>query len=112
MYLHGGIADQLVKAGKVEEIGKIVQGFKSAGIMGGIGSHLLDTARACNSAGLDADFYMMTINRVNYDCSEAAEVGIFMRSIKKPWIAFKVLGAGRASREGSGSSSSSAIDCR
>jgi hypothetical protein len=38
---------------------------------------------------------MMTINRVNYYSSEAAEVGIFMRSIKKPWIAFKVLGAGR-----------------
>jgi hypothetical protein len=95
MYLHGGIADQLVKAGKVDEIAKIVDGFKSVGLMGGVGSHLLDTARACNSGGVNPDFFMMTINRVNYYCSEAAEVGIFMRSIKKPWIAFKVLGAGR-----------------
>jgi hypothetical protein len=63
--------------------------------MGGIGAHLIDTSRACVTAGLDPDFFMMTINRVNYYCSEAAEVGIFMRSIKKPWIAFKVLGAGR-----------------
>ena len=95
VYLHGGIADGLVKAGKVDEIGEIVEGFKKVGIMAGIGAHLLDTARASVQAKVDPDFYMMTINRVNYYCSEAAEVGIFMRSIKKPWIAFKVLGAGR-----------------
>jgi hypothetical protein len=95
VYLHGGVADRLVKDGKVEEIGEIVEGFKKVGIMAGIGAHLLDTARACVSARIDPDFYMVTINRVNYYCSEAAEVGIFMRSIKKPWIAFKVLGAGR-----------------
>jgi hypothetical protein len=95
VYLHGGVADRLVKEGKAEEIGEIVEGFKKVGIMAGIGAHLLDTARACVRARIDPDFYMMTINRVNYYCSEAAEVGIFMRSIKKPWIAFKVLGAGR-----------------
>jgi len=95
VYLHGGIADGLVKAGKVDEIGEIVEGFKKVGIMAGIGAHQLDTARACVGARIDPDFYMVTINRVNYYCSEAAEVGIFMRSIKKPWIAFKVLGAGR-----------------
>jgi hypothetical protein len=95
MYLHGGVADNLVKAGKVEEIAQIVEGFKKTGIVAGIGAHMLDTARACTQARLDPDFFMMTINRVNYYCSEPAEVGIFMRSIKKPWIAFKVLGAGR-----------------
>jgi len=95
VYLHGGVADGLVKAGKVDEIGEIVEGFKKVGIMAGIGAHQLDTARASVQAKIDPDFYMVTINRVNYYCSEAAEVGIFMRSIKKPWIAFKVLGAGR-----------------
>lgn len=95
VYLHGGVADGLVKAGKVDEIGEIVEGFKKSGIMAGVGAHLLDTARASVQAKIDPDFYMMTINRVNYYCSEAAEVGVFMRSIKKPWIAFKVLGAGR-----------------
>jgi hypothetical protein len=95
VYLHGGVADKLVKDGKVDEVGQIVEGFKKVGIMAGIGAHMLDTARACVEARIDPDFYMVTINRVNYYCSEAAEVGIFMRSIKKPWIAFKVLGAGR-----------------
>jgi hypothetical protein len=95
VYLHGGVADSLAKEGKADEIGEILEGFKKVGIMAGVGAHLLDTARACVQAGIDPDFYMVTINRVNYYCSEAAEVGIFMRSIKKPWIAFKVLGAGR-----------------
>ena len=94
-YLHGGVADQLVKNGKVDEIGEIVEGLKKLGIMAGIGAHVLDTARACVHARIDPDFYMVTINRVNYYCSEAAEVGAFMRTIRKPWIAFKVLGAGR-----------------
>lgn len=95
VYLHGGVADDLRKAGKAEEIGEIVEGFKKLGIMAGVGAHQLDTARACVQNRIDPDFYMVTINRVNYYCSEAAEVGIFMRSINKPWIAFKVLGAGR-----------------
>jgi hypothetical protein len=95
VYLHGGVADSLAKEGKTDEIGEILEGFKKVGIMAGVGAHLLDTARACVQARIDPDFYMVTINRVNYYCSEAAEVGIFMRAIKKPWIAFKVLGAGR-----------------
>ena len=57
VYLHGGVADGLVKAGKVDEIGEIVEGFKKVGIMAGIGAHLLDTARACVQARIDPDFY-------------------------------------------------------
>jgi len=95
VYLHGGVADDLVKHGKAHEVGEIVEGFKKLGLMAGCGAHQLDTARACVQNKVDPDFYMVTINRVNYYCSEAAEVGSFMRSIKKPWIAFKVLGAGR-----------------
>jgi hypothetical protein len=95
VYLHGGVADDLVKHGKAGEVGEIVEGLKKLGLMAGVGAHQLDTARACVQSRIDPDFYMVTINRVNYYCSEAAEVGIFMRSIKKPWIAFKVLGAGR-----------------
>jgi hypothetical protein len=95
VYLHGGVADDLRKAGKSDEIGEIVEGLKKLGLMAGVGAHQLDTARACVQHRVDPDFYMVTINRVNYYCSEAAEVGIFMSSIKKPWIAFKVLGAGR-----------------
>ena len=97
VYLHGGVADQLVKAGKVDEIGEIVEGFKKVGIMAGIGAHMLDTARACNHARIDPDFYMVTINRVNYYCSEAAEVGIFMQIDQEALDCLQ--GSGRRPRE-------------
>lgn len=95
MYLHGGVSDGLVKKGKVEEIGRVVEGIRNTGLVAGIGAHLLGTVRACVEAKLDPDFYMVTVNRVNYYCSQAAEVSEFMKSIRRPWIGFKVLGAGR-----------------
>ena len=95
MYLHGGVSDGLVKKGKVNEIGRAVDGMRKTGLVAGIGAHLLATIRACSEAQLDPDFYMVTVNRVNYYCSQAAEVSEFMKGIMKPWIGFKVLGAGR-----------------
>jgi hypothetical protein len=95
IYLHGGVSDDLVKAGKVEEIGRILHGFRQAGLMAGVGAHLLVTVEESEKARLDPDFYMFTVNRVNYYSSPAADVAAFMKDIKKPWIGFKVLGAGR-----------------
>ncbi|HUJ22319.1 MAG TPA: hypothetical protein VLX58_12385 [Bryobacteraceae bacterium] len=95
IYLHGGVSDNLVKKGQVEEIGRAVEGMRKTGLVAGIGAHLLATVRSCHEAGLDPDFFMVTVNRVNYYCSDAADVAGFMGKIKKPWIGFKVLGAGR-----------------
>jgi hypothetical protein len=95
VYLHGGVSDGLAKEGKIEEIGKVVEGIRKLGLIAGIGAHLLATTQACVQAKLDPDFYMLTINRVNYYSSPVAEKAEFMQTIKKPWIGFKVLGAGR-----------------
>ncbi len=95
MYLHGGVCDDLVKKGKVEAIGRAVAGFRAAGLTAGIGAHLLGTVQACEQARLDPDFYMFTVNRVNYYASPAGEVADFMKGLRMPWIGFKVLGAGR-----------------
>jgi putative N-acetylmannosamine-6-phosphate epimerase len=56
---------------------------------------LIATTRQCVQAKLDPDFYMVTINRVNYYTSPPAETAELMKTIQKPWIGFKVLGAGR-----------------
>jgi len=95
IYLHGGVSDTLVEQGKVAEIGRVIEGIRKAGLIAGVGAHLLATVRACQGAQLDPDFYMFTVNRVNYYASPPAEVDAFMKAIKKPWIGFKVLGAGR-----------------
>jgi len=95
IYLHGNVSDNFVKDGKAEEIGRILHGFRQAGLMAGVGGHLIGTAQGSEKAKLDPDFYMITINRVKYYSSPGAEVGEFMKTVKKPWIGFKVLGAGR-----------------
>ena len=95
IYLHGGVSDKLVKTGKTEEIGQVVAGIKQTGLLAGIGAHELPTVQACVRAGLDPDFYMFTINKMSYRSSNPADVAVFMKSIEKPWIGFKVLGAGR-----------------
>jgi len=95
IYLHGNVSDNFVKEGKAEEIGRILHGFRQAGLAAGIGAHYLATVQACAKAGLDPDFFMVTINRKEYYSSPAGGVADFMKTIRKPWIGFKVLGAGR-----------------
>ncbi len=95
IYLHGNVSDNFVKQGKAEGIGRILNGFRQAGLIAGVGAHLLATVEGSEKAQLDPDFYMFTINRMNYYSSAPAEIAAFMKNIKKPWIGFKVLGAGR-----------------
>ncbi len=95
VYFHGGRADSAVSDGKVEMIGEYVEGMKKTGILGGVGAHKLETIKAVVEAGIEPDFYMYTVNTVGYLSSDPAEIESYMSKLKKPWIAFKVLGAGR-----------------
>ena len=67
---------------------------------------------ACEKAKLDVDFYQKTLHTQDYPtaqrpeetgefgsydnawCHNAEEVIEFMKTVKKPWIAFKVMAAG------------------
>jgi hypothetical protein len=126
-YIHGGVADSFVKAGKVELLGKAVEYIKQNGAIAGIAGHLLQVPIAIEKAGIDVDFYMKTLNSGNYwtagpklieeqdwvpdpekevipEYKERTHDNIwsttpqqtieFMNNIKKPWIAYKILGAG------------------
>ncbi|HUU29028.1 MAG TPA: hypothetical protein VM123_14565 [archaeon] len=95
VYLHGGVSDGLVRKGQVDEIGKAVEGIKKAGLFAGVGGHRLETVKASEEAGLNPDFYMYTVNKVSYVSSDPEEIQAYMKTIKQPWIGFKVLGAGR-----------------
>ena len=95
IYFHGGVSDKLVEEGKVDQIGETVEGFKKAGIFGGVGAHKLETIKAVEKAGIDSGFYMFTVNKGDYLSSHPVEIETFMKGIAKPWIGFKVLGAGR-----------------
>lgn len=117
-FIQGGIADRWVKAQRVDLIDKTVSFIKQNGLIAGVGGHSLEVPRACEKAGIANDFYMKTFHSPDYWSfnpdnvdfgpfhveSEKAHDNLwdtrpdetmkFMRKVKKPWIAYKVLAAG------------------
>jgi hypothetical protein len=123
VYVQGGVADKAVRDGKVEELGEALEYIKKQGTPGGLGAHSLETVKVCVKAGFDPDFWVKTVHPDNYwsatpkehrevfdvigpaqkdhnmfhdnmYCINPQETIEYMRSLKKPWIAFKVLAAG------------------
>jgi hypothetical protein len=93
-FMQGGIGDQLVADGRMDLIGKIIEFVKQNGMVAGVGSHSLDVPRAVEKEALDPDFYFKTFNNVGYNSQSPQEIADLMKTVQKPWIAFKVLGAG------------------
>ncbi len=105
-YIQGGVGDKFTKDKRVDLLGEAYEYIKDHGVVAGLGAHSLDVIVACEKAGLKPDFYMKTLNSKNYWSagiqprhdsvwSETPEQTVkFMHDVKKPWIAFKVLGAG------------------
>jgi hypothetical protein len=106
VYIHGGVGDSFVREGRVDLIAKAVQYIKQQGVVGGAAAHLTETLKAYQAANVNPDFYMKTLNSQSYwsagimprhdsAWSETPEETIaLMRETNKPWIAYKVLGAG------------------
>jgi len=100
-YMMGGIADAFFKEGRIDLIGEVVSFIKQNGLIAGVGSHSLDVPKAVEQQRINPDFYLKTLNAVRYESQDPAEIAAFMKTVKKSWIAFKVLGAGRMKpREG------------
>jgi hypothetical protein len=110
-YIHGGVCDGLVETNRLDLIAKGIEHIKSKGLVAGIAGHSVNVPIACESAGLSPDFYMKTLNAKNYWTAgimprndsvweETPEITIdFMKTVKRPWIAYKVLGAGAIAPE-------------
>jgi len=114
IYIQGGVADNWVKHGRIDLLGKAVDFIKQNGLVAGIGGHAIQVPQAVEKAGIEVDFYMKTLHRDDYwsasPKAERPEFGLpqhdnmwstrpdetiaFMKTVKKPWIAFKVLAAG------------------
>jgi len=105
-YLQGGVADDFTARGRIDLIATAVECMKEHGVIAGIGAHMLDVVVACEEAKLNPDFYMKTLNSKSYWSAgpmprhdsvwaeTPPETIEFMKKVNKPWIAFKVLGAG------------------
>lgn len=113
IYLWGVHSDALVVQEKFDLIAKVVELPKEFGVPSGVGAHLLDVVKACEKRGIKADFYIKTFHHHNYPtgpkpeqlqrpysefpgywCREPQETAEVMKTVQKPWIAFKVMAAG------------------
>ena len=113
IYLWGVHADALVAAGKMDLVAKAVELPKQYGVPSGVGGHSLDVVKACEEHGIKADFYIKTFHHHSYPtgpkpdeitgpynefpgywCANPKETAEFMKTVRRPWIAFKTMAAG------------------
>lgn len=119
LYVWGVAGDQLVRAGAVDRLRKAVEMAKASGLPVGVGGHSLLVPMACEQAQVPCDFYVKTLHSDDYPsatpkplrkefgwvdggegwydnmwCINPEETIAFMKTVTKPWIAFKVLAAG------------------
>jgi len=105
-YIHGGVADQLVREGKFDQMAAALDLARRNRLPAGIGGHKLETVQGCVSKGLLPDFWVKTLHHVDYWsarlkpqndniwCENPPETVAFMKELEQPWIAYKTLAAG------------------
>jgi len=112
IHLTGDTAESLLTEGRFEKVGETVELIKSKKRVAGVAAHDLRVIVECEKAKLDVDFYQKTFHSHDYFtaprpgekdpmgahdnswCNDPQAVIDFMASVKKPWIAFKILAAG------------------
>jgi hypothetical protein len=112
IHLTGDAAESLLKEGNFDKVGETVQLIKSRKRLAGVGAHDLRVIVECEKVKMDVDFYQKTFHSHDYFtaprpedkdplgahdnswCSDPQAVIDFMATVKKPWIAFKILAAG------------------
>jgi len=122
-YLWGGATDIWYHQKKPQHIIRAFEIMKKYNIPVGIGAHRLEPITFCEREGLQPDYYIKTLHHDRYwsahpasnrrylemfekeseehayyhdnmFCHNAEETVAFMRELKTPWIAFKILAAG------------------
>lgn len=123
LYSHGEVTDRLVRAGDLKTLERSLNQIKRAGVPAGLGSHSLETPIASEQHGLEPDYYVKTFHPDNYwsatpkerreewcwygprgqdhdgyndnmFCIDPERTEAFMKSVARPWFAFKVMAAG------------------
>lgn len=123
LYTHGAVTDTRVRLNEIDAVGRAVDLIKQEGVKAGIGSHSLQTPIASEKNNLNPDYYVKTFHfdrywsaipkehreewcwhkgqsidhnkyHDNIFCLDAEKTEAFMATVKKPWVAFKVLAAG------------------
>ena len=119
LYIWGVAGDRLVQAGAISQLAKAVELAKRHDLPVGVGSHSLQVPMQCEQHQVPCDFYVKTLHSDDYPsatpkaqrkefiwldggpgwydnmwCINPEETIDFMKTVAKPWLAFKVLAAG------------------
>jgi hypothetical protein len=98
-FVQGGCGDKLVKDGRIDVLAQAVEFIRKNGLIAGVGGHMIEVPMALEAEKVDVDFYFKTLNNAHtpavptYSVTPEKTIA-FMQKVKKPWIAYKVLGAG------------------
>ncbi len=114
-FILGNVADEWVRSGKVDLVGKVIDYIKEQGVIAGVAGHNINVPIQCEKAGINTDFYMKTLHSNNYwskkrpeqtkdvidnyatdnywDKTPEQTIAV-METLQKPWIGYKVLAAG------------------
>ena len=98
-YIQGESADYLVAQGKLRDLADHVELIRRLGMVAGIGAHQNETIEQVEKTGIVPDFFMKTYNRLGYYAVKPERTSQLMARTKVPWIAFKILAAGRLEPE-------------
>jgi hypothetical protein len=113
IYLWGVHADSLVSQHRVDLIAKAVEVAKKFGVPSGVGCHDLRVVAECEKNKVPADFYIKTFHHHDYPtapkpeqlkgptseapgywCKDPQGTMDLMKTVEKPWFAFKIMAAG------------------
>ncbi len=119
LYVWGVSSDTLMMNGQAGKLARAVELAKVHGLPIGVGSHSLLVPKEMEKLGAPVDFYVKTLHKDDYPsatpkekrkefmwvtgengyydnmwCINPEETVQFMKSVAKPWIAFKILAAG------------------
>lgn len=97
-------AAERVSEPKMELLAQAVDMARAHGLPTGLGAHRMGTIAQCEASRINVDFYLKTLHHHNYPtaeihydssfCPQPEELIEFMKSVEKPWVAFKVMAAG------------------
>jgi hypothetical protein len=119
LYVWGVAGDRLVQAGAIGQLAKAVELAKKHDLPVGVGGHSLLVPMQCEQHQVPCDFYVKTFHSDAYPsatprelrkefiwldggpgwydnmwCINPQETVEFMKTVTKPWLAFKILAAG------------------
>lgn len=107
-FMRGEYTDNMAKKNQYKLFSDSFYSMKKLGVPMGIGCHEWETVKFCLEHDIVPDYWMLTFNSrkywsatpsfgTNHDncwCTDPNGLQEYMKTVKQPWIAFKVLGAG------------------